>query len=364
MKDPIISIKDLLATCVKKAKLIIVLAVVLAIAVCGLKFSSDLSARKAAEAAGGVATEVVVELTDAELEQVEQYVDAVLLRDEVEDYVENSVYMNANPYDLYYVELMYNVQAESDEVEREAILAIRNYVYAGLEVALEAEDDSLAAKYYKEVLQCTSMDYNSYLANGVITISMNAINEEQAKTFATILDKAIMDYVSELNADGMEFAAVKINEVVARELYEALIGFQNDKNNLLNSCNGSVQWYESTLTKQQLKEAYKLLAVDVEVPEEVAQEVPKASINILFLVVGAVLGVVAGVALIAVKYIFTNTIKTEDDVQEMLKLSNLGLLVCKELDKFETLANIGATIAENFNISKPEIGESILNELK
>ncbi len=36
----------------------------------------------------------------------------------------------------------------------------------------------------------------------------------------------------------------------------------------------------------------------------------------------------------------------------------------KRLKQFETLANIGATIAENFQISKPEIGESILNELK
>lgn len=36
----------------------------------------------------------------------------------------------------------------------------------------------------------------------------------------------------------------------------------------------------------------------------------------------------------------------------------------KRLKQFETLANIGATIAENFQIPKPEIGESILDELK
>ena len=36
----------------------------------------------------------------------------------------------------------------------------------------------------------------------------------------------------------------------------------------------------------------------------------------------------------------------------------------KRLKAFETFANIGATIAENFEIQKPEIGESILEELK
>lgn len=36
----------------------------------------------------------------------------------------------------------------------------------------------------------------------------------------------------------------------------------------------------------------------------------------------------------------------------------------KRLKQFETLANIGATIAENFQIPTPEIGESILEELK
>lgn len=36
----------------------------------------------------------------------------------------------------------------------------------------------------------------------------------------------------------------------------------------------------------------------------------------------------------------------------------------KRLKVFETFANIGATIAENFEVQKPEIGESILDELK
>ena len=36
----------------------------------------------------------------------------------------------------------------------------------------------------------------------------------------------------------------------------------------------------------------------------------------------------------------------------------------KRLKIFDTLANIGATIADNFDISKPEIGESILEELE
>ena len=36
----------------------------------------------------------------------------------------------------------------------------------------------------------------------------------------------------------------------------------------------------------------------------------------------------------------------------------------KRLKVFETFANIGATIAENFEVQKPEIGESILEELK
>ena len=35
----------------------------------------------------------------------------------------------------------------------------------------------------------------------------------------------------------------------------------------------------------------------------------------------------------------------------------------KRLPQFSTLANIGATIADNFDLTKPEIGESILDEL-
>jgi len=35
----------------------------------------------------------------------------------------------------------------------------------------------------------------------------------------------------------------------------------------------------------------------------------------------------------------------------------------RRIPPFETLANIGATIADNFDIQKPEIGESILDQL-
>ena len=34
------------------------------------------------------------------------------------------------------------------------------------------------------------------------------------------------------------------------------------------------------------------------------------------------------------------------------------------LENFETFANIGATIADNFNVEKPSIGESVLRKLK
>ena len=36
----------------------------------------------------------------------------------------------------------------------------------------------------------------------------------------------------------------------------------------------------------------------------------------------------------------------------------------KRLKPFETFANIGATIADNFEVAAPAIGESILDELK
>ena len=36
----------------------------------------------------------------------------------------------------------------------------------------------------------------------------------------------------------------------------------------------------------------------------------------------------------------------------------------KRIDQFDTLANIGALIADNFDLEQPEIGKSMLNELK
>ena len=45
-------------------------------------------------------------------------------------------------------------------------------------------------------------------------------------------------------------------------------------------------------------------------------------------------------------------------------LYSRSFLEPKRLKAFNTLANIGATIADNFNVELPEIGISVLNELE
>lgn len=338
MKDPVISVKDLLATCVKNAKLCVILAVVLGVALCGFKFVSDMNAQKKI-ADAKAQEEQKVELSKEELEEVDEYVDLVLLKDEIADFVDNSIYMNCNPFDIYFTEIEYDVQALTSGSQRDAVLALQNYVLGGMSADMSEISGDLEAKYYREVLSCEASGYESELDSGIVKIKLYAIDAKQAEEFAGLVDKAITAHVEALNAEGMQlFTVTKVYQVVSNELYESVIQYQADRKSLLETYEANVSSMEEGLSEKQLTEAFKILKIE-DADVETEEAVVSASIDMRFLILGAIAGIALGVVLVAVKYVLTNTIKTTSDMQNMFGISSLGHITCKKLTIWDNLAN-------------------------
>lgn len=339
MKDPIISIKDLFATCIRKGRMFIILAIVFAIALCGMKYVSDVSAQKKAESAKQDETGINAALSEAEMEQVEEYVQAVLWRDEARDYKEHSIYMNANPYEMYYTQAEYHVQSETADAQRDAVIAFRNYITDGLPYDLSRLDGELDPKYFREILSQESTGYNSYQDSGIVKIKILAADEKQAKKFAEYVDTAMQEHALQLQEAGLSFTVTKVYDVVANEYYASIIPEIRNQKDALREYEADVTSKEAALSRVQMKEAYKLLQIKED--GVIAEEPVTAgvSVNIAYLILGAILGICLGIVWVAVSYIFSNTVKTEQDLQDLFHVTVLGHLTCRNLTVEDKMAN-------------------------
>lgn len=340
-KDPVISVRDLLAECIRKMAIILLCAVICAAALCGFKYYKDKQAANGiAEAGEQQEAEVDVELTDEQQQQVLNYVNAVEQQAGLKAYLEHSIYINCNPYHMNYVHLQYNVDSESELELREAVLALRTYILGGpLANDLSVKDGEVESKYFIELIRCESITHGSYMDNGMIEIIMYAESKERAQTYGTWINESLENYMTVLNNSGIECELEKIAEQTLVYMHSNLLYDRSDKQAQMEDIKNKVSEMLAQLTPEQVKAANMLLAQELEEENKDTLVIPKASINVKYFILGGILGCVLGVCIIAVYYIFTNTIKVSTDVQNMFGVTYLGGLSLKKRTVFDKLAD-------------------------
>lgn len=342
MKGPIISIKDLLAECVRKAYLIICLGIICAVALCGLKFVKDTNALKNVPSNENQNVTVEIELSEEEELQVKDYIYAVHERDEVKEYLRDSIYINCNPYNTDYVQLQYYVEGVSEADRNDTILAIRTYILGGgLASYISDQNDGIDAKYFLELLKCESMTYSTYQDNGIMEIIMYAESPERAKAYSDWIQEGLDAYMLQLEQIGIESELEKISEKILTYTFTRVIGDRDTVQNRYEEYKKNVTSLEATLSAEQLQVANTILGQEVndEAADDTTSEVPKrASISIKYLILGAILGIGAGVALIGANYILIDTLKTPCMIKDVYGIRYFGKVSMKKQNIFEKLA--------------------------
>ena len=332
MKDPIISVKDLLAECVRKAGFIIVCAIVFAVALCGFKYVKD------AKSLGGASVNHQIEFTKEQTYQIHAYVSATEQLDNIKEYIQDSIYMNCNPYAIDYVQIQFKVEGVSEVEQREVVFALRNHILnGGLATDLSEMDATIEAEYFSELLQCKSITNESSLDSGIVEIVMYAESAERAEEYMLWINDSVSSFVTQLNNKGVNGKVIKIEENQATKVDLVMI---ENKNKILLDLAQLEQRVADTmalLTVEQLAEANDILINDT--ADDAGTVVTKPSISIKYFVLGGILGCFIAVVWIAVLYVFTNTIKISEDIQNMYGLTCLGHLTCQKQNALDKIAN-------------------------
>ena len=121
-----INVKNIISRCVKNIKLIIICALIAAILLPGLKYISDMNDYGMSMKAP-IGSDVDIELTEDDMNAIDEYLLLLSKKEELEDYRKNSLLMQLDVRNVYQAKIQLYVDANEKDGENIA-QAIVNYV--------------------------------------------------------------------------------------------------------------------------------------------------------------------------------------------------------------------------------------------
>ena len=355
MKDPIISVKDLLAECVRKAVLIIICGIVFAIALSGFKFYKD------SRALNNLSQDMEVVFTDAQKVQIANYVNVVNQWNGLSEYMQESVYINANPYAVDCIQIQYKIDSDSESLKRDAVFSLRAYLVDGGLADDLSKNVDLEARYIKELIKCESVTNESQIDNSVLQLTVYAENEEIAQDYAVRINECVNAYIKNINSKGITCKVQKLDERQMVVVDSKMVEDKTTKMFEYTELGKTINDLSAGLSVEQIGAANSILDSKLHADVSTTDVVRKASFSVKYFVLGGILGCAIAVVWIAIVYIFTNTVKTEKDVQDMVGISSFGYLTCKKMNFFDQLANKIFYPADCFELDKQK--ESVISKI-
>ena len=313
LEERTIYIRDLIAELVKKLWIILLVAVVFAVALTGYKYMSDSKQKN-----------IVTELSDDEKSQVADYLSQKDVYDNLADYINNSEFMQLNPYKLHQGTISYYVSQNSGEMTgKEAVKIISDWINGGGVSDVDNELIGCGNEIESDKISIQDYDLN------VLTVTVCAEKENDLSKYEAAIESSIEEYVSGNFANG-SITLAKVSEVSA-------ITSRNDIADNQQKISDNFTKLGNSLDEQygQFTDLQKSAVEGVENTTQSAEE-SKVSINFKYLILGFVLGVFIAACVITVIYVIKGRLIVNDEIWEELGLANFGRIIVSEQNGFLT----------------------------
>lgn len=338
--DGVIDVKDLFAELVRKAWLIIL---------CTLLFMGALGAYAFLQnqQANNDVKNIENSMEKEEIEAAKDYAMAVLEFYNIEDFLDNSIMMTCNPYNLYQTELKYVI---SGDIKTDDIATIRscyeNYVLYG---QLMNDIANLDEDYKGKVLiDALTIDTEAGLqtdSSRIVSVLVYAKDEKQSKelvayakeqleAYSEDVEKEFSEHKLELLSDST-IQTVKLDIILEKETYEKNYELIEAEMEALGAPLSAIQKeYAVVILKETLdKDVLKELKIEESVEGDNTLGVIK------YAILGAGVGFVFATILIIAFYFFTNQIKSEKEVEHLYGIKHIGNYPVYKRTAFDKCAN-------------------------
>lgn len=331
----VIDIRDMLAELIRKAWLIVIFIIVCAVAVGGAKYYKDYN--NVSNVEENVKTEFSVE----EQAAINAYIGLKQQLENQVEYMDDSVYMSLNPYNLYKTDIQYYIADTNEMLMTDLMYAYQFFVLnGGLVSELYEIDDSIETEYLQEIITMEKMSGSDNLKRNVMNITLYGNTQEDVERLAENVKQQVEQYHDNVSGTVGTHSLIFLNESTKLGSDTNIANTQSNALNNLLSLKKNVESTKESLSSAQLAEAEALDSKNVgdKETDTANVSVDNVSISKKYLVVGAAAGLILGILVILLRYLFSNTLKGVRDLQKMHGLSFLGSVSVRKKNLLDRLA--------------------------
>lgn len=330
-KERIVSLSDLVEEILRKIWLVVIFAVIFALIFGGYKYRQD---KAAAEVASTVQEDnLEASVSSEEMLQV-KYVQG--LQDQLswqEEYMDNSVLMQINPYAENRVSIQFVIRTQEAEVSS-VMSAFDNYVTGGgLAEALQEKYPEFGANYLTElfsfdrdvnVINSENGETIELAENGnVFCINVVQTDRDSCEALAADVIAAVGDFQTASVQTLGNYDVEMLDQVSSTVVDQELQTYQTEQNSSLETLRSNLTDRKAELSDVQLQLLNQDSENDVSSVSDAGAPV-SVSISKKYVGVGALAGVVLAVIVIILRYIFRGTVNLSREFQTMFNLGVLG----------------------------------------
>lgn len=335
-KERIISISDLIEYILRKIWIIISLAVIVALLCAGFKYVKD-RAETVNDTDAISETDLMETLSDDEKQQVNN---VLVLREKMQqqqEYVENSILMQIDPYNEDRIMLQFVIR---DEAGRSADLldAVKGYIENGIMADdLQGKFQDSDMRYTYELvsfesgtdLQNAQETADTFPGMDVFAVQVLHTSEESCRELADAVQDCLAGYQVRTGETLGAYQLELLDESYSKIIDSDLQSYQYGKIDSLLNIQDRVSSQTSALNEVQVQALTELLsdeeaAEDGDNPAEAETETVPVSISKQYLALGALAGAILAIILIIIWYVTRGTLNLSMEFQSAFHIPSLG----------------------------------------
>lgn len=338
-----ISIKDLLAEFVRKAWLLLICMIICSISLTFVKYIKDVNYAKEQENISENITfleELIDSLSVKEKDELDYYIAQTRIYNQQQEYMENSIYFNLDASQMSVASVQYYITTQNTDKIYDIITMYNNYlINGGLFADLCAENKNFTQQYLSEIIKFKLPDMGNYNVSSVLNILVYQQNTELCDELMLQVKEYIEKFQNILLGKDLSHNLVIIEDILFETNDSNIIRNQKDYINSHKSLGIELKDLEQTLTSEQLEIAKMEVELEETEQEEIENESIKVSVSKKFILLGAILGILLGMALVAANYILRDTVKSSEMLKHIYKVNKLGEITIKKENSFEKVAS-------------------------
>lgn len=233
---------------------------------------------------------------------------------ELQNYVEKSIYMQLEPQNIQAVSAQYSVLADKNV---ENILASLAYFIneGGILENVSTEYPDLQAEYWKDIIFCS-------ISGNVLNLTIYHYETDKAKKIMDIVEQKLFELVPEVAQVQGEFVFEKLNSTNYVKADINITNTQNNNKNNLKSYLANVADFDNKLISQKNAKSDFVKKNEPEILIKGQMNTKKEILQ--YGILGIIFGTVLTLGYFMLKYILGNRIKSKEDLIN----SNLNIIGC------------------------------------